>query len=169
MRSFMSNKNITYRGAVYPWHCDQMGHMNVMWYAAKFDEASRFFLSQLGMTRQYLMESRRGMAAVQQNTSYKRELYAGDIVTINTTILEVGAKTVTFRHEMIDEVTRETAAVADLTGVFMDTMARKSRQLPPRVVELAYELMNDLPTLPNAVLTDPTMHITMPEVSKVGF
>ena len=22
----------TYRGAINPWHCDQMGHMNVMWY-----------------------------------------------------------------------------------------------------------------------------------------
>ena len=25
----------TYRGAVYPWHCDHMGHMNVMWYVGK--------------------------------------------------------------------------------------------------------------------------------------
>ena len=22
----------TYRGIVYPWHCDHMGHKNVMWY-----------------------------------------------------------------------------------------------------------------------------------------
>ena len=29
---------ITYRGVVYPWQCDHMGHMNVMWYAGKFDE-----------------------------------------------------------------------------------------------------------------------------------
>ena len=31
---------ITYRGAVYPWHCDHVGHMNVMWYVGKFDEAT---------------------------------------------------------------------------------------------------------------------------------
>ena len=30
----------TYRGAVYPWHCDHMGHMNVMWHVGKFDEAT---------------------------------------------------------------------------------------------------------------------------------
>lgn len=30
----------TYRGTVYPWQCDHMGHMNVMWYAGKFDEAT---------------------------------------------------------------------------------------------------------------------------------
>lgn len=24
-------ERITYRGVVHPWHCDHMGHMNVMW------------------------------------------------------------------------------------------------------------------------------------------
>ena len=32
----MSEWKTTYRGIVYPWHCDHMGHMNVMWYAGKF-------------------------------------------------------------------------------------------------------------------------------------
>ena len=31
---------VTYRGTVFPWHCDHMGHMNVMWYTGKFDEAT---------------------------------------------------------------------------------------------------------------------------------
>jgi acyl-CoA thioester hydrolase len=31
---------LTYRGTIYPWHCDHMGHMNVMWYVGKFDEAT---------------------------------------------------------------------------------------------------------------------------------
>lgn len=31
----MSPSLLTYRGAVYPWHCDHMGHMNVMWYVGK--------------------------------------------------------------------------------------------------------------------------------------
>ena len=30
---------ITYRGAVYPYECDHMGHMNVSHYVRKFDEA----------------------------------------------------------------------------------------------------------------------------------
>jgi acyl-CoA thioester hydrolase len=41
----MSEFTITYRGTVYPWQCDHMGHMNVMWYVAKFDEASWQLLS----------------------------------------------------------------------------------------------------------------------------
>jgi acyl-CoA thioester hydrolase len=32
--------SMSYRGTVYAWHCDHVGDMSVMWYAAKFDEAS---------------------------------------------------------------------------------------------------------------------------------
>ena len=40
----MPEAAITYRGTIYPWHCDHMGHMNVMWYVGKFDEATwQFF------------------------------------------------------------------------------------------------------------------------------
>lgn len=27
----------TYRGTVYPWPCDRVGHMNIMWYVGKFE------------------------------------------------------------------------------------------------------------------------------------
>ncbi len=39
----------TYRGTVYPWHCDHIGHMNVMWYVGKFDEASWNMFARLGL------------------------------------------------------------------------------------------------------------------------
>jgi len=41
---------ITYRGTVYPWHCDHMGHMNVMWYVGKFDEGTWHILAKAGAT-----------------------------------------------------------------------------------------------------------------------
>ena len=34
------DSEVTYRGVVYPWDCDHMGHMNVMRYVGKFDEAT---------------------------------------------------------------------------------------------------------------------------------
>src|SRR5215470_11750022 len=36
----MAEPLITARSVVYPWQCDHMGHMNVMWYTGKFDEAT---------------------------------------------------------------------------------------------------------------------------------
>ena len=79
----------TYRGAVYPWHCDHMGHMNVMWYVGKFDEATWQFFALLGLTPEFLRRNRRGMAAVEQRIAYQRELYAGDVITVGTGALEV--------------------------------------------------------------------------------
>ena len=49
---------ITYRGTVYPWQCDHMGHMNVMWYVGKFDEATWQILSTLGLSRTRLNRPR---------------------------------------------------------------------------------------------------------------
>ena len=40
----------TYRGTVYPWQCDHVGHMNIMWYVGKFDEANWNLFARLGLT-----------------------------------------------------------------------------------------------------------------------
>ena len=74
----------TYRGTVYPWQCDHVGHMNIMWYVGKFDEANWNLFARLGLTPSYLREAGRGMAAVQQTITYKRELLAGDIVEVRS-------------------------------------------------------------------------------------
>ena len=58
-----------------------MGHMNVMWYVGKFDEATWHLFHAIGITPTFLRENNRGMAAVEQTIQYKRELLAGDIVT----------------------------------------------------------------------------------------
>ena len=81
-------QTITYKGAVHPWHCDHMGHMNVMWYVGKFDEATWLLFAAFGLTPAYFRERNRGMAAVQQNISYRRELLAGDIVEVRSRVLE---------------------------------------------------------------------------------
>ena len=39
----------TYRGTVYPWQCDHVGHMNIMWYVGKFDEATWHLFHELGI------------------------------------------------------------------------------------------------------------------------
>ena len=123
----------TYRGTVYPWHCDHIGHMNIMWYVGKFDEANWNLIARIGLTPTYLRQSGRGMAALQQNISYKRELHAGDIVEITSRVLEVRDKTVRFLHEMRNAETGEIAATCEITGVHMDRQARKSAPFPEAI------------------------------------
>jgi acyl-CoA thioester hydrolase len=123
----------TYKGTVYPWQCDHMGHMNVMWYVGKFDEATWNVLAELGITPSYLRNKECGMAAVQQNTSYKQELLAGDVIEIRSRILEVLDKVIRFEHEMRNIETGTVVAVTELTGVHLDRRTRKSSSLPPAV------------------------------------
>ena len=116
----------TYRGTVYPWQCDHVGHMNIMWYVGKFDEANWNLFARIGLTPSYLRGSNRGMAAVQQNIFYKRELLAGDIVEIKSRLLELCEKSIRFVHEMRNGETGEIVATCEITGVHVDRQARKA-------------------------------------------
>ena len=131
----MSDLFETYRGAVYPWHCDHMGHMNVMWYVGKFDEATWNLFAGVGLTPAFLRERNVAMAAVQQDISYKRELHAGDVIAIRSGVLEVRDKVVKFVHEMRHAVTAEVSAGCVITGVHMDGKTRQSAALPREIAE----------------------------------
>ena len=137
----------TYRGAVYPWHCDQMGHMNVMWYVGKFDEATWNLFATIGVTTAWMRENKRGMAAVQQDITYKRELLAGDTIAVRSVFLEVREKTVKFVHEMRHALSGEISAICVLTGVSMDSQTRKSCPFPADIAERGRALVAtyDLP------------------------
>jgi len=135
---------VTYRGAIYPWHCDHVGHMNVMWYVGKFDEATWCFMTDLGLTPGLLRAEGRGMAAVKQEISYARELLAGDVVTVRTRLLEIRERVIRFRHEMFNAESGELAATTDLTAVHMDTAARRAIALPDAVVRRRQALVEQL-------------------------
>lgn len=132
---------VTYRGTVYPWQCDHVGHMNIMWYVGKFDEANWNLFARIGLTPTYLRESMRGMAAVQQNITYRRELLAGDIVEVKSALLELREKSIRFRHEMRNAETGEIAAICEITGVHMDRQARKSAPFPDVVRNSAESML----------------------------
>ena len=132
---------LTYKGAVFPWHCDEMGHMNVMLYVGKFDEATRHFFHELGITPAFIRESKHGMAAVEQTIQYRRELLAGDIVSVHSVLLEIKDKSVRFAHEMHKVDSGEIAATTTLTGVHFNTVARRACAFPDSVREKAAALL----------------------------
>ncbi len=39
-------REATYRGTVYPWQCDHVGRMNIMWYVGKFRETALKYLAE---------------------------------------------------------------------------------------------------------------------------
>ena len=131
----MPDPVLTYRGTIYPWHCDHMGHMNVMWYVGKFDEATWHLFASAGLTGKRMRAESIGMAAVEQRIEYKRELLAGDLITIRSWFQEVREKALLFAHEMVNEETQEVAARTFLTAVCLEKTKRKARPLPADVRE----------------------------------
>jgi acyl-CoA thioester hydrolase len=141
----MSKLGITYRGAVHEWHCDQMGHMNVMWYMGKFDEATWNMAAMCGLDIHYLRANKRGMAAVDHRICYRRELISGDTVLVRSAVLEVKPKIVRFVHEMFRADNDEFAAALIGTAVHIDLVARKSVAFEAQVLAKSEALLEPDP------------------------
>jgi acyl-CoA thioester hydrolase len=128
----------TYRGVVYPWQCDHNGHMNITFYVEKFDEANWSLLARVGLlTPTYSRETGRGIVALQENLTYKREVMAGDLLEIRSRLIEVREKVARFTHEMRITETGELAASCEMTTVHIDRHTRKSIPFPPAIREAA--------------------------------
>jgi acyl-CoA thioester hydrolase len=136
----MSEWVMTYRGVVYPWHRHHMGHMNVMSYSGKFDEACWQLLSMVGLSTTRLKQDGTGLAAVEQHIQYKQELHGGDAVTIQSALLEVNDKSIHMLHKMIDDASGEVAATMLVVGVHIDAAIREAIRLPEDVWERAMSM-----------------------------
>ncbi|MHA1525138.1 MAG: thioesterase family protein [Alphaproteobacteria bacterium] len=115
----------TYKGVVYPWQCDHMGHLNVAHYVGKFDEATWCLFAGVGLDVKHFRENSRGMAALEQHLTYNREVIAGEIVVVRSRWLTASKKVVSFRHEMFGKGD-QLAATCEITAIYMDTARRKS-------------------------------------------
>lgn len=119
---------MTYRGVVYPNYLDHMGHMNVQYYVHLFDQATWVLFDGAGLSTLYFTETGRGMAALEQHLNYKREVFAGTVITIHTQVLEVFDKTVRFLHTMRDN--QEVVATSEILGAHFDRTLHKAIPFP---------------------------------------
>lgn len=126
------------RGVVHAWHCDHMGHANLRIYGELFEQAlwHVFLVIALGPSRLRSGDIR--MAGVQQNITYRRELFAGDCVVVRSRLTHVGARKLTMLHEMLVVESKEVCATCELTAVCIDSVTRRPVNLP---IEVAAEAM----------------------------
>jgi acyl-CoA thioester hydrolase len=128
----------TFRGVVYPNYIDQMGHMNVQYYVHLFDQATWSFFESAGLSFHYFAETTRGMAALEQHLTYRREVFAGTVITITTQILKVTGKTVQFLHTMTDS--EGVVATCKLVAAHIDRAVHKSETFPPDILARLHAL-----------------------------
>jgi len=117
---------VTFVGVAHPWMCDVMGHMNVRHYAGMFDDAS---FQLLGHIAGKTPDGDFGWADVHSATDYKREVPAGDLLTIRSQVLKIGRSSITFRQIMAGSIDGELRATNETTSVCFDKIARDSLEL----------------------------------------
>lgn len=127
----------TYRGFVYPWCIDHVGHMNVQSYVARFDEASWHFLATLGLTPGFLALHGRGLVALDQRIQYRHEVLQGSLLEVRTGLAELGGKTLRYVHRMRNSETAQEVATMDLLVGYLDKTTRRMAPLPPFVADRA--------------------------------
>ena len=127
----------TYRGAVLASEYDPESHMNTQLYTARFDQATWFLLSSVGITPDSMKKSNRRVAVMRQNLEFKQELKGGQLVIIKSGVMSVGDKYLRFVHRMLDGVSGDMLATDDCTAVEADLKTGKSRKLPPEVRKAA--------------------------------
>lgn len=130
----------TYRGTIYPWHCDFNDHMNVMYYVGKFDEATWHFFARFGISPSYLKNEGKAMVAVEQNFKYFQELNSGNLVYVKTELLEFKQKAIVFIHKMYNAETNALVAEGRMVGVNLDMKSRKSVPFPENIFALLQKL-----------------------------
>jgi len=118
----------TLRTYVQPWHCDEMGHMNVRNYLGMFDDAAFVMLAMIG----HRTDAKYGWADVQHTIRYMDEASAGTAVVVRSALVKLGTKSMTVLHRMHDALSDETLAEAETVTVYFDLEARRAAEIPER-------------------------------------
>lgn len=120
----------TGRASVDSWECDEHGRLAMRFYMAAFSSAAgSLYLQGDGSAA---VEQARGLgsAALDHIITFRQQLKAGSAYHIRTGFLEIREKTWRFCHYLIDSVSGEVVATAEVVAVMFDKTTRKSVVLP---------------------------------------
>ena len=119
-----------FRGVVYPWHCDHLGHLTVQHYVGMFDQASWHLLSAVGFTWEATKQSRRSFVDARHTVEYKAEQPVGSLIAIESAVTRIGGKSITLLHRMKNVETGVLAATSEIVCIHFDLEKRASVTIP---------------------------------------
>jgi len=120
----------TFSGYVMPAQCDHLGHMNVQHYFATVGEGVFAMQTAFGLGPSQVAARRLSLAVVHTEASFKSELVAGDVIRLDSGVIEVGTKSVTFRHRLIRVEDEAITFDALFKTVLLDLDKRTAVALP---------------------------------------
>lgn len=128
--------DVTWRGGTDSWECDQMGHMNVQFYGAKFDQAEAVLLSRLGLPGDWPVQPRA------DHIVFRKESRVGAALWVQSAVIgaDPAAGALRLRHIMYHSPSRAVAATVEtLVGNLPAEVvaAGAARLVDPALVEAA--------------------------------
>lgn len=109
----------TYRGVVFPWEVDTVGHLTVAYYFERLEDATLNLLDAIGLGADYMARHRRGCVTVDCYVRYQQELRVGDILHIESGVIAVDNEGVRLGHKLFDSD----------TGVLCTTVEQQTRHV----------------------------------------
>ncbi|MFW5748325.1 MAG: thioesterase family protein [Chloroflexota bacterium] len=126
---------LLHRATITDDYLDAMGHMNVRWYLALFDEAGWRLFEQFGMDMAYYQQNAAGAFALQHIIRYLAEVHAGDTVAIYGRLLGRTDKRIHVMCFMVNETQGLLAATIEELGSHADLTARRTAPMPPDITD----------------------------------
>lgn len=132
---------LTYQGVVYPAQCDAMGHMNVQFYIAAFDQAFWHLIAATGYSATWIADRQEGWADRRYEIDFRRELRVGSLFEIHSAVVKVGRTSLTSRHRLTDKADGALCAELLAISVYFDLAVRQSMPLPATISTVADNLL----------------------------
>ncbi|MHA1569608.1 MAG: acyl-CoA thioesterase [Alphaproteobacteria bacterium] len=120
----------TYRAVVAPAQCDHLGHMNVQHYFAAVSDGMFSIQTRLGLGPSQVKKRGLSFAVVHAETDFKRELVAGDVIRLLSSIDSLGSKSATFHHRLFRVEDDELAFETRFKCVLLDLAGRQAHPIP---------------------------------------
>jgi YbgC/YbaW family acyl-CoA thioester hydrolase len=132
----------TFRTVVAPENCDHLGHMNVQHYFAVVSDGMFALMVHLGLGPDEIRRRQMSFAVVRAETDFHRELHAGDLIVLESSIIKFGDKSATFRHRLTNASGGVIAMSTEFKCVLLDLEKRQAMQIPEDIRAAAVRLMD---------------------------
>lgn len=123
----------TYRGVVFPKHCDHYGHMNVRYYGHFFDDGGFHLWIRWGIRQSDIWDQGVGVVVANRSTDFIKEMKAGTLVVVKGGLIRIGNRSMAYEQRMFDAEEGTLCARQTTVEVFFDTDARSSAPMPDNI------------------------------------
>lgn len=120
----------TYRAVVRPAECSSGGTLLAQHIISRFTDGAGHFWEHAGLSKRWLEDNGYGRVAVESKLTMTGPCAAGDAVIVMSGLTGYGAKTISFRHFVLNAANGRCCAVGEVTGLAVDLASRRAVAWP---------------------------------------